>query len=135
MCSVDGGGLLMVPTRAGKMNRRVVLQSPNQIERFDSFGQPVADWITIGTYWAQIVPLRGLELQNARQIKARAEVKIIMRYPGVNIGPEWRAVYGSRVFGLVDVQNIEAANRRVECIAYEWQQALGVGFLAAKSRV
>lgn len=114
----------MNPLQSGKFRQRVQLQAPNQTEVFDSFGQPVVTWTTLGTYWAQVSPLTGHELVSARQVKAQASLKVRIRYQGqVSVSPENRLVLNGRTLGLIDVRNIEERNRVYEMTAYEIQQA------------
>jgi len=103
----------------------VSLQALSTTETFDSFGQPVQSWTTVGTFWAEVIPLTGHELVAAKQVKAQATVKIKMRYQGssVKVSPENRLLLNGRMFGLFDVKNVEERNRRYEMTAYEIQQA------------
>lgn len=109
--------------RAGAMRQQVTLQAP-AAETLDSFGQPIPSWTTIGTYSAQIRPLSGREAIVAKQVKAEATHAITMRYlgPTIAVNPTCQLLYGSRVFGIVQVCNVEERDRWYEIIAQEVQQ-------------
>ena len=54
--------------RSGRLRKVVDLQS--MVEVADATGQLIQTPTTIGTYRAEIKPLAGLELVNARQVRA-----------------------------------------------------------------
>ena len=104
----------------------MVLQSPTVPELVDSFGQPQKNWTTIGTYSLYLRPLSTKEAAVARQIKAEATHNATTRWLGnsVQINPTCRfvTVDGKRVFGIVQVLNVEERNRQYEMILMEIQQ-------------
>ena len=106
----------MRPLRVGEHRSRVVLQNPASPETFDSFHQPIANFVTVGTFFAFVRPLVGHELVAAKQIKAQASLAIRMRWMGssVVVSPLSRLVYNGRVFGLFDVKNTEERGRAYE---------------------
>ena len=71
--------------QAGRLNRRVTLQSPSQ--SVDEIGQPIPGWTDVATVWGDIRMKSGLE-----SIKAGASVSVVqasvrIRYrSGVNAG-------------------------------------------------
>jgi SPP1 family predicted phage head-tail adaptor len=111
--------------RAGAMRQQVTLQAPPApgAEEFDTFGQPVPDWTTVGVFSAQVRPLSGREAVSARQIKAEATHAIVMRFlgPDVAVNPTCRLLYGTRTFGIIQVVNAEERDRWYEIIAQEIQ--------------
>lgn len=56
--------------QAGRLNRRVTLQSPSQ--SVDELGQPIPGWTDVATLWADIRMKSGLE-----SIKAGAPVSVV----------------------------------------------------------
>ena len=64
--------------RAGLLRHRVAIQNP--ATSVDNFGGRSASFSTAETVFASIDPVRGTELQNADQTKARITHKITMRY-------------------------------------------------------
>ena len=118
----------MKPPRAGKYNRVVTLQQPATPETYDTFGQPVPAWTTVGTYSAAIRPLSGREAVVAKQIKAEATHMIEMRYnPSISMNPLDQLLYTklgvTRTFGVVQALNIEEANIEWQVICQEIQTA------------
>jgi SPP1 family predicted phage head-tail adaptor len=113
----------MNPTRAGKLRQRVQLEQLQPSESFDTFGQPIPTWTTVGTYWAEVVPLVGNEAYIARQVKAEATHKLTVRYLGANVtlNPTDHWILDGRTFGIVEVRNIEERNRRYEMTVKEIQ--------------
>lgn len=112
--------------QSGRLRQTVTLMAPPApgSETFDSFYQPIPSWTTVGTFSASIRPLNGREAIVAKQVKAEATHMITMRYlgPSITINPLNRIVYGSRVFGVVQVINVEERDRWYEIVAQEIQQ-------------
>ncbi len=113
----------MKPYRPGALRQIVTLRNP-AAETYDSFGQPIPSWTTVGIFSAQIRPLAGREAIVAKQVKAEATHGITMRYlgPSVVLNPLSQLLYGSRIFGVVQVINVEERDRWYEIIAQEIQQ-------------
>ena len=102
--------------RAGRLNRRVQYQTLS--EGADSLGQEEPTFTTQGTYWALIRNPGSTEALNASQMKCEASHILVMRYSGFVPSPTGRFLYGSRVFNVTGVLNIDERNReiRVMCI-------------------
>jgi len=109
--------------QCGRLRQVVTLQNPGP-EAFDAFRQPVPAWTTVGTFSASVRPLAGREAIVAKQVKAEATHMITMRYlgPTVAIDPTSRLLYGSRVFNVVQVTNVEERHRWYEVTVQEIQQ-------------
>jgi SPP1 family predicted phage head-tail adaptor len=56
---------------AGKMNRRVVIEARDQ-SVVDSYGQPVENWATFASLWAQFVFASGSRRMNLEGIQGGA---------------------------------------------------------------
>ena len=56
----------MTGLRAGQLARRLRLQSRSVSQ--DSFGGQNLAWVDVATVWAEIRPITGRELENARRI-------------------------------------------------------------------
>lgn len=82
---------------AGRYDMRVSFKRKN-VTGQDTFGVDVLGTpTTVGTFWANVEPLRGRELQYAQQRWAEAQYMITLRrQPGVSIEPddwaEWNGV-------------------------------------------
>jgi head-tail adaptor len=67
--------------KIGRHRQRVTLfDIPESV--IDSFGQPSQVPVTIGTFWAEVRPLRGNEQLNVRQIWPTATHMVTMRWLG-----------------------------------------------------
>ncbi len=104
------------------MRQRITVQMPAQTESRDSYGQPISQPTTIGTFWAEVLPLTGHELAVARQLKAQASHKVRLRYQGAApLSPEMILTLKGRTLGVIEVRNVEERNRRFEMTCWEMQ--------------
>ena len=100
--------------QAGRLNRRVTLQSPSQ--SVDEIGQPIPGWADVATVWADIRMKSGLE-----SIKAGASVSVVqasirIRYrAGVNAG--MRVVHNLQAFNIVAVMPDVGGREYVDLVA------------------
>jgi SPP1 family predicted phage head-tail adaptor len=108
----------MKPLRAGQLRRSVAIQATTDTR--NSVGEPVESWATItgGTVWASLEPLTGREYQTAGVIAAEASHMVRIRYLA-NITPKHRVLFGSRVFDILGVRNIEERQRMTELFVRE----------------
>lgn len=103
--------------RAGELRRRVTIQQRAATQ--DTFGGQSTSW----TDWqtnvpCAIQPLAGRELMAARAVNAETTHMIDMRYmPGLTAA--MRILYGTRVFNIVSVVNVEERNREHQIMASE----------------
>jgi head-tail adaptor len=104
------------PEDIGQLRQRVTWQS--QPTAVDEMLEPTGALITIGTYYARVEPIGGMELMNARQLKPTTSHAVIMR----NVGPikptDQLLFEGTgRVFGIDNVFRIDERNAflRLHC--------------------
>ena len=64
-----------------EFRHRLTWLSPGTATRSGT-GQNLIPWTNNGTFWAKVEPLAGMELMNARQVKATISHKITMRNVG-----------------------------------------------------
>ena len=64
--------------RAGRMNRRAVLQSPNPTRGAD--GSLIDGWTTVATVWAALEPVSGRDLVDNGRVATEITHKMIIRY-------------------------------------------------------
>lgn len=100
----------------GTMRDRVTIQRGTDTR--DAYGQPITTWATVGTYYADLHHLSGREAVNALQIKAEATHKVTLRYV-VPITPKDRLLFGTRVFNIVDVNDVDELHRTYELLCTE----------------
>ena len=111
----------MSALRAGQLNRRVTLQRPSNAQ--DSFGAVQSTWIDVATVWADIQPLSGRELENARRMASEISHQITLRYQTLFTDTRavaaYRARYKGRVFNLHAALNEDEANVLITLLASE----------------
>jgi hypothetical protein len=81
------------PVRAGLLRNKVTLQAPAASETFDSFSQPIQSWTTMNWLGSSVSP-----------------------------NPTYQILYNGRVFGIIQVINVEERNIQYDIIAQEIQQ-------------
>lgn len=102
--------------RAGRLRHRVTLQSRSLTN--DSFNQPIESWSDVGTYWAAVEPLTGREAERARQIKADASHRVVMRRVAA-ISPEQRLRFEGRTLDIVEVLDLDERGRTLHLTCSE----------------
>lgn len=75
-----------MPSRPGDLRQRIIVQAPPASPAIrDAFGQPSRAPKVVGTYWASVEPVSGLEATFGQQVRSIATHKVTMRYPGDNV--------------------------------------------------
>ena len=101
---------------AGKLRHRLAIQS--HTEARDSFGGSTKTWATQKTVWGSVRPMSGKELVNAQQVDSRVTHRIVIRfYSGLDT--TYRFLFGTRVFNIVSVLNIQERNKLLVITAIE----------------
>lgn len=99
-----------------KYRNRVTFQKKEKAK--DKEGNTVTQWVDQFTVWASIKGLRGRELIDAGAQAVKISTRIYIRYrPGVT--HDMRITFGSRIFDIVNVNNIEERNIEYEILANE----------------
>lgn len=102
--------------QAGDLRHRIAIQSA--VETRDAHGGVVQTWSTIANRWAVVRPLSGNERVNAMAISENVSHRIVLRhFAGLNTS--MRIVYDQRVFGLVNILNIDSRDKLQVCLAVE----------------
>lgn len=71
--------------QAGRLNRRVTLQSPSQ--SVDEIGQPIPGWTDVATVWGDVRLRSGLESVKAGAVVSTVQASVRIRYrTGINAG-------------------------------------------------
>ena len=111
----------MNPVRSGQLNRRITLQRQSTAQ--DSYGGPVRTWTDLGTFWAEIQPLSGRELESAQRMASEISHQIVVRYQAIFADTRqvagYRALYRSRSFNIHAALNDEERNVLVTLLASE----------------
>ena len=95
---------------AGKLKKRVLLQK--RTATTDRRGNASLAWGDVANAWSQISPMSGDESQRAGRTEATVTHVIHMRYRKdlTVLTQKDRVVFGSRIFNIEVVRNIEEAN-------------------------
>lgn len=101
----------------GLLRHRVEIQEANETQ--DNSGFPVPSWPAVFTnVKAFVEPLSGTELFEARQLHAEVTHRITARYLA-GITPKHRIQWGTRVFDILAVLNLEERSLLLEIMAKE----------------
>lgn len=106
--------------RAGRLGKRMTIE--RRLPGTDAEGAPNGGWVTVGSVWAEVQPLTGVELLLATQEEQRMQVQINVRCdPTSTNRPDHnsRLLLGDRVFEVQTVQNIAEHNRELQLLAIE----------------
>ena len=99
-------------TDPGRLDRRITIQQSTPTQ--DAAGQPIESWAALATVWAEVVPVGGSEVFQAKQFGAEAVAKFRIRYRG-DVTRAMRVVYDSDNYDISDV----AEDRRFERRQFE----------------
>lgn len=103
--------------RAGLLKHRVVIETDEGTGR-NSVGEHIEDWQPWGVAWAAIEPLSGQEIEDARQVAARATTKVTIRHrDGVDAG--MRLVHETGLLHIEAVLHERMARRWLVLLARE----------------
>lgn len=102
--------------RAGRLRHRIAFQTSTDTK--DAGGGLVETWTTINTVWGAVIPLSGRELANAQMMNSEITHRLEIRYLST-INAKGRALFGSRIFPLFGVLNIDERNREMHIGAKE----------------
>jgi SPP1 family predicted phage head-tail adaptor len=95
---------------AGLRDKKVQIQRQGSTQ--DAAGQLSDMWTTQATVWASIKPVSGREYFNASGERAEVTHTIGILY-GPTVAPRDRIVYGSRMFDIKSVINVDERNREL----------------------
>jgi len=102
--------------RAGNLRHRVIIQ--HLVETLDEYKTPTITWQDYATVWASVEPIRGREYIELQNTNSELTVRIRIRYlPGVT--NDMRVLYGSRVFNIQSVIDINERHREMELMCIE----------------
>jgi len=102
--------------RPGILKNKVELQQAETVR--DRLGGVKKSWVTYATAWAAIEPLRGAEALIAQQVKATLSHRVKLRFDS-RITVRHRIKFGSRIFEISQVRNLNEAGREIELICNE----------------
>jgi len=105
---------------ASKMRQRITFQSESTSS--DSGGGSTLSWVSGDSVWAYIRPLSSRSISAERVFAGQIEDRVIhlvtTRYLS-GITPKMRILYGSRVFNIKSVVNVNEASELLQITAEE----------------
>ena len=95
----------------GQLRHQISIQSPSTSQT--STGSPTTSWTTFHTCMAAINTVSSREVYQASQFTAQVSHAIKMRWPGPSVAIQGgqQVLFGSRVFKLQAVENVQERNR------------------------
>ena len=103
----------------GKLRHRLTIQQSRRIG--DGGGGSEGSWddpIKVATVWGSVKPLSGNERLRAMQLEARVSHRITIRYR-TGITTAMRVLFGTRLFNIRAVLNLDERNRWLDIMAEE----------------
>lgn len=104
--------------RAGALRHLVTIQSVTDTPSASSRGGLTATWADVADVRASIEPLTGRERFAAQVVDAEVSHRIRMRHRA-GVVPKMRVKFGTRLFDIRAVLNVEERNRELELLATE----------------
>ena len=103
--------------RYGKLTEKLIVQENRKTTK-TTLGEVASNWKTIGTAWAEVVTLSGLELIRARQVAAEATHQVTIHYYA-GLTRKHRFLWGDVKLDINHVNDVEQAHREMVCICKE----------------
>jgi SPP1 family predicted phage head-tail adaptor len=102
--------------RIGDLDKRLTIQSVS--EQIGSLGDVTETWSDLATVWGLLEPIRGGERYMSQQYAGHLVHRIIVRHRS-DVTDKHRIQYGSRIFDVQVVMNLEEDDRFLEIEAIE----------------
>jgi SPP1 family predicted phage head-tail adaptor len=100
----------------GKLRHRIAIERVTETR--DTDGSVIETWSTYATVQASIEPISGREYFAAQSTQADVTHRIGLRYLS-GIIPKMRVKFGSRVFEILSIININERNRELQLMCRE----------------
>ena len=100
----------------GNFRNKITIQSTAQAA--DAYGALVDTWGTFATWWASIAPITGREYVSDGKVNSEVTTRMRGRWIS-GILPAMRAKFGTRIYSIVAVINIDERNREIEILGKE----------------
>lgn len=102
--------------KCGEFRHSIAIQAATEIA--GPLGEPAQTWATAITVRGSIAPLRGSEKVQGDQVTAEATHMVKMRYNST-VTPAHRLLFGSRIFDINHIANIDELNKLLEITCTE----------------
>jgi len=103
----------------GRLRQKITIQY--RADGQDATGAPNGAWTELASVFAAIEPISGREWLASGVVNADITNKITIRY-GSEVAaatPAHRVLFGTRIFNIVAIRNIDEANRWLELVVKE----------------
>ncbi|MEY4402188.1 MAG: hypothetical protein RIR91_223 [Verrucomicrobiota bacterium] len=105
--------------KAGRLRHRVTLQRGTVTA--NSHGDQVRSYVDLRTVWADVEALGGREFLAAEHVQAEVTSRITLRaQPDITLTPADRIVWGSRIFDIRHVIDLQGRSRDWQVMASEF---------------
>lgn len=102
--------------KIGKLRHRVTIEQVTEAQ--DTDGSVIETWSAFAIGQASIEPISGREYFAAQSTQADVTHRVSLRYlPGIT--PKMRVTFGSRVFDILSVINVDERNRELQLMCRE----------------
>ena len=102
--------------QSGRLRHRITIQSrelvPNEI------GEMEEEWAPLATVWASVEPARGNQYYAAKQLDAKVDGVVIMRYRS-DIEPTMRIIYDGRILKIISLLTVKERKRELHIMYAE----------------
>lgn len=103
-----------------RLGQRITLEKPVRIA--DDYGEQVITWTPVGDVWANVRPLRAVEIARNQQAQLYTTHTVTIRYRA-DVQTDWRAVYhdaaGRHVLNLSGRIDVNSRHHWLELTAVE----------------
>ena len=86
--------------RIGLLRHRVIIEKPT--DGTNAIDEVVSTWSTFCTVWAAVEPAAGNVYYTAKQLDARVDGRVRIRYRG-DLEPTMRIKFGDRILSIVSI--------------------------------
>lgn len=100
-----------------RLRQRVTLQEPTM----PTDGTVEPSFSDSETVWAEVLPKRGKESTQDRQVQGIVTWEVTMRNPVASVDPTWRITWGSRTLNIVSAYDPDQLGQVLVCECQEAQ--------------
>lgn len=105
-------------TMAGTMRHCLTVQ--RRVDPSSDFSAEEERWVSTGMIWAEVVPLRGRELQESRQIYEQVSHRVTTRWSANLLGSDFRLQRpDGRMLSVEASYSIDGRDQWIEMMASE----------------
>jgi SPP1 family predicted phage head-tail adaptor len=102
--------------KIGKLRHRITIEQVDETQ--DAGGEMLGNWSVYAIVQASIQPISGREYFAAQSTQADVTHRINLRHL-TGVTPKMRVKYGSRIFDILSVINVDERNRELQLMCRE----------------